>query len=254
MAPNRGTGVSLEGNTWSGSMTFSNDETFFETSTRDIDLKINPSVNKMLRAVASGDDSNGINLVAWDETDKHYLICEHSNAASRRPIRITSNLSTNTAGRASALDGGEVMFLKGIFVGDGLSAIRHMTNDTAAPTSDEHARGEIVWNRNASTGAAFGWVCVTAGTPGTWVELRIVADQTSGAAQAALTDNTGGTPDQALAAVPAGGTGTAAGGWDTAGNRDTAIAAINDNIADLAALVDEMRTTLVGNGMMKGSV
>ena len=32
----------------------------------------------------------------------------------------------------------------------------------------------------------------------------------------------------AIAAAPAGGTGTAAGGWDTAANRDTAITTIND--------------------------
>lgn len=41
---------------------------------------------------------------------------------------------------------------------------------------------------------------------------------------------------------PPGGTGAAAGGWDTAGNRDTAI-----------ALINEMRTVLIENGFMKGS-
>ena len=33
-----------------------------------------------------------------------------------------------------------------------------------------------------------------------------------------------------VAAAPAGGTGAAAGAWDTSGNRDTAIAAINNSI------------------------
>jgi hypothetical protein len=46
----------------------------------------------------------------------------------------------------------------------------------------------------------------------------------------------------AQAAAPAGGTGAAAGGWDTAGNRDTAIATIN-----------AMRTALVNLGLIKGS-
>lgn len=44
------------------------------------------------------------------------------------------------------------------------------------------------------------------------------------------------------AAAPAGGTGTAAGGYDTAANRD---AMIN--------LVNQMRLCLVNNGLMKGS-
>lgn len=41
-------------------------------------------------------------------------------------------------------------------------------------------------------------------------------------------------------ASPAGGTGAAAGGWDTAGNRDTAI-----------TLINAMRTCLINNGFMK---
>jgi len=46
----------------------------------------------------------------------------------------------------------------------------------------------------------------------------------------------------AQAACPAGGTGDAAGGWDTADHRDEAI-----------ALINAMRTTLVNLGLMKGS-
>jgi hypothetical protein len=43
-------------------------------------------------------------------------------------------------------------------------------------------------------------------------------------------------------AAPAGGTGAAAGGYDTAGNRDIMI-----------NLVNEMRTVLIEKGLMKGS-
>lgn len=41
--------------------------------------------------------------------------------------------------------------------------------------------------------------------------------------------------------VPAGGTGTAAGGWDTAGNRDAAITRINQMRADLTGLITELK-------------
>lgn len=46
----------------------------------------------------------------------------------------------------------------------------------------------------------------------------------------------------AVAAAPAGGVGTAAGGWDTAGNRDTAIACINNLRTRLASLEAACKT------------
>ena len=47
--------------------------------------------------------------------------------------------------------------------------------------------------------------------------------------------------------APAGGTGTVAGGWDTAANRDTAIAAINAN----AASINNIQLALLANGIGK---
>ena len=55
------------------------------------------------------------------------------------------------------------------------------------------------------------------------------------------------------AAAPAGGTGAAAGGWDTAGNRDTAITLINDlrtfNI-EIRAKLDAIILALRGAGII----
>ncbi|MFN8356313.1 MAG: right-handed parallel beta-helix repeat-containing protein [Spirosomataceae bacterium] len=39
---------------------------------------------------------------------------------------------------------------------------------TAIPTGYWSAKGSIVWNQNAASGQPSGWICVTAGTPGTW--------------------------------------------------------------------------------------
>lgn len=39
---------------------------------------------------------------------------------------------------------------------------------TAPPVSGTFAVGDIVWNSAQSYGAALGWVCIVAGTPGTW--------------------------------------------------------------------------------------
>ncbi len=47
--------------------------------------------------------------------------------------------------------------------------------------------------------------------------------------------------------VPAGGTGAAAGGWDTAGNRDTAISTLND----LRTRIAEIETILQQYGFVK---
>lgn len=55
-----------------------------------------------------------------------------------------------------------------------------------------------------------------------------------------LTDNSGGTAGTGLDPAPAGGTGAAAGGWDTAANRDLAIAAINDNFASINKKLNDL--------------
>lgn len=39
---------------------------------------------------------------------------------------------------------------------------------SAAPTSGTCARGDIIYDNTPSAGGYIGWVCVTAGTPGTW--------------------------------------------------------------------------------------
>lgn len=52
---------------------------------------------------------------------------------------------------------------------------------TAAPTTGTHARGDFVRNSEPSElGAAsskyviYGWLCVTGGEPGTWVQCRFL--------------------------------------------------------------------------------
>lgn len=46
---------------------------------------------------------------------------------------------------------------------------------TAAPADGTWARGDVVWNSEPSAGGAPGWVCVTAGTPGTWKAMADLA-------------------------------------------------------------------------------
>lgn len=46
---------------------------------------------------------------------------------------------------------------------------------TAAPTTGTWARGDIVWNAAAAAGGTPGWMCVVAGTPGTWKAMAALA-------------------------------------------------------------------------------
>lgn len=50
---------------------------------------------------------------------------------------------------------------------EGRIQARHFSG-TSAPTTGSFARGDIIWNSTPSAGGTIGWVCVTAGSPGTW--------------------------------------------------------------------------------------
>ena len=55
--------------------------------------------------------------------------------------------------------------------------------DTAAPTVGSWKVGQRVWNSVPTAGGVMGWVCVTAGTPGTWEpfgEVDFTASKTWG--------------------------------------------------------------------------
>lgn len=45
----------------------------------------------------------------------------------------------------------------------------------AAPTTGTWSRGDVVWNSSVNAGGSPGWICTTAGTPGTWKAMAVVA-------------------------------------------------------------------------------
>jgi hypothetical protein len=70
----------------------------------------------------------------------------------------------------------------GIFYADGTIAKRYPaaektteTYNTAIPTTGTFARGSIVWNIEPTAGGVPGWMCVVAGTPGTWKAMANLA-------------------------------------------------------------------------------
>lgn len=46
---------------------------------------------------------------------------------------------------------------------------------TAAPTTGTWVRGWIRWNTTPVAGENIGWVCITAGTPGTWAAFGAIS-------------------------------------------------------------------------------
>lgn len=50
-----------------------------------------------------------------------------------------------------------------------------VSQDTAAPTSGQWYPGDTVWNTAPSAGGVIGWVCVTAGSPGTWKSFGTIS-------------------------------------------------------------------------------
>ena len=50
-----------------------------------------------------------------------------------------------------------------------------VTRGTAAPTTGTWAVGDICWKTNAAAAGTPGWVCTTAGTPGTWTAMANLA-------------------------------------------------------------------------------
>lgn len=45
----------------------------------------------------------------------------------------------------------------------------------ATPAAGQWSRGDIIWNNAPSSGGYAGWICVTAGTPGTWKTFGLIS-------------------------------------------------------------------------------
>lgn len=56
-----------------------------------------------------------------------------------------------------------------------VGAAQIQTTGTAAPITDTWPQGSIVWNTTPTAGGNAGWICVTAGTPGTWRTFGTIA-------------------------------------------------------------------------------
>jgi hypothetical protein len=99
------------------------------------------------------------------------------NSNSYQTHRFSYAMSGFTVGDIMGIgvyqDSNVVGYVSAISVSIGAGAT--MRWGTAAPTTGYHAPPEIVWNTAPAAGGAPGWVCVTAGTPGTWKAMASLA-------------------------------------------------------------------------------
>lgn len=98
----------------------------------------------------------------WNESARSFESLNGGGIGIRYVGKYTA---TETGGRSAVLDKGMVEFPSGLWLGGG-STGRQMTNGTAAPSSGEYAKGDIIWNTAPSAGGSMGWMCTTSGTAG----------------------------------------------------------------------------------------
>jgi hypothetical protein len=128
-----------------------------------------------LEAMIGGDASNGDILKAYHTTTApNYwrlkftgtnLDFNYQNLDAYRVFRIFGPTTTETFGRSSAYP--YAFQTDRLFIGN-LGNARRLTSASTAPTEGDLAVGDVVFKIDAVAGGLAGWICTTAGTPGTW--------------------------------------------------------------------------------------
>lgn len=109
----------------------------------------------------TGSDSDEASLFTVASAVKSIRVILAQGTAALR-IRSFAVYAVNTHSHASSWVGYEEM-VPGGNIG------------TAAPTAGTWAKGHIVWKADVAAGGSPGWVCTTAGSPGTWKAMANVA-------------------------------------------------------------------------------
>lgn len=123
-----------------------------------------PNVNALFRW-SSSEHGSSTNQFRFKRIGKDWYV-DYANLSANRVLRITGPQTTEQMGTGAAVV--TTMAFPHFGLGVGTNTRRMTHGYTAAPTTGAWARGDIVWNRDPAAAGYAGWICVTAGTPGTW--------------------------------------------------------------------------------------
>jgi hypothetical protein len=105
-------------------------------------------------------------------------------------------------GRANQAEIGAARFVTPPYFADNAGNSKYLGMRTAAPTFGRYEVGDVFWNSAPTVASAFGWRCVTAGSPGTWETMTPGSGGGSGVIDTAIVRNgiqvvagTGSNPD-----------------------------------------------------------
>jgi hypothetical protein len=93
--------------------------------------------------------------------DYLYVVMDLSNGFETTQIK---NINGAGSGGAQARFASDEFFVR-----------RNLWSSTVVPTSGTYSVGTVLWKSNAAAGGTPGWVCTTAGTPGTWKAMANLA-------------------------------------------------------------------------------
>lgn len=134
------------------------------------------SGGKTIEAGLGGDATSG-DIIRFSHSDDNAAwpwrlrragadwVMDNAASGSRIAFMLTGELTGNYFG--TSVTQPYLFNAPTIVLGSGANG-RRQTTGTAAPTTGAWAKGDIVWNIDAAAGGKVGWVCVTAGSPGTW--------------------------------------------------------------------------------------
>lgn len=135
--------------------------------------------------------------------------------------------------------------------------IRQSQANTAAPTSGTYNAFDYVANSSPANGTPVGWLCVTAGSPGTWAAVYPLQNVSnvatlSAAGSIAVTDNvivcSGTAYNATLAAPTSANSGSTINIVNTASGTVTAVAATGTAITGLATVATSTSGSFKSSG------
>jgi hypothetical protein len=116
--------------------------------------------NQSVITWGSSDDDYTENAyrIKYNQTAGWWAIT-HANSDNRNLIRFPGSVANPSIYAP--------LFENGLYLGT-TGALQIVKNGSAAPSTGTWAKGSVVFNSSPDIGKQIGWVCTTAGTPGTW--------------------------------------------------------------------------------------